>query len=220
MKRFIYLAAMVHQRNGPVKYLIRQKNVGMILLFPIDIGKSDRVSLILASAGQKALVWREDYRLPLQQYEYDPQYLRWNLFDQKGVLSHICAIVGKPITVEENTSIYWVDRKCKIWAFNYGNSKLYMGSIIGLAHEAAFRQGIECTVQLLHLKEQVFCLIWVDVCNRDVYYLHQTLVRLSRVPSWESSSPLDSIHRFYVAVMDCFHYRINSLVQIDNVFKW
>ncbi|KAK9741564.1 hypothetical protein RND81_03G113800 [Saponaria officinalis] len=56
------------------------------LTLPIDIEKSNRLSLILASAGQKVLVWYE-YGLhqQLHPYEYDPQYLRWNLFDPKGL---------------------------------------------------------------------------------------------------------------------------------------
>ncbi|KAH9607521.1 hypothetical protein KSS87_017451 [Heliosperma pusillum] len=174
------------------------------------LGRLYEGRFVVASLGDKLLALHVDNQL---QSVYDPKLKTWNSVDYKGLLSHFCSIVDYPISVKEHNTIYWLDEKANIRAFDYQLSIHYYGPIVGFAHEPLVMGRESHTAPLIHLMGGLFAIVW----KKGDTDLHLTLVHISRGPKARSSIASD--HHLLVNVVSCFQHHIDPDLVVHGAFK-
>lgn len=139
---------------------------------------------------------------------YDVHTDSWESFsDPEGTLfRNTLSIIGKPIPVAEQDSIYWLRNFGStglICSYNWKTKDFWEGPFIGLQHELPFLCLKELDMILLHIRGDLFSLVWTDFLtptNEDniCTHIHFTLLRVSR-----EDPPSPHLSAF---VVGCFSY--------------
>ncbi|KAK1399444.1 hypothetical protein POM88_009307 [Heracleum sosnowskyi] len=141
---------------------------------------------------------------------YDVHTDSWESFsDPEGTLfRNTLSIIGKPIPVAEQDSIYWLRNFGStglICSYNWKTKDFWEGPFIGLQHELPFFCLKELGMILLHIRRDLFSLVWTDFLtptnednNNKCTHIHFTLLRVSR-----EDPPSPHLSAF---VVGCFSY--------------
>ncbi|KAL8148328.1 uncharacterized protein LOC141706211 [Apium graveolens] len=137
----------------------------------------------------------------------------WESFSDPGrVLFHNSLhIVGHPVPVPEQDSIYWLKaskRSGYICSYNWKTKEFWEGPFIGLHHEPPFHDFGEYPMLLLHIREDLFCVVWHNLLHTPsrssitsdniCTHIHFTLLRVSK-----EDPPSDRLFSF---VVGCFSH--------------
>ncbi|KAL1810525.1 hypothetical protein ACET3Z_027515 [Daucus carota] len=158
------------------------------------------------------------YDIPTDTWEpfYDPD--RWQL------LHHTHDIIGAPIPVAHQDSIYWlggrfVESPIRIASYNWKTKHFWKGTIYGLQHESPFDYINDSSKILLHLNQDLFYLVWDDLVSvstsdddrdHDHTHIHFTLLRVCR-----EDPPSTSLSAF---VVGCFSYILPMTCDVERAY--
>lgn len=117
----------------------------------------------------------------------------WDSFSdpERILFRNTRSILGNPIPVANQDSIYWLrdfGHTGLICSYNWKTKHFWKGPFIGLQHELPFLCFKDSPMILLHIQQDLFYLVWTDFQTTsdtdDIYevgtHTHFTLLRVSR----------------------------------------
>ncbi|KAK9750125.1 hypothetical protein RND81_02G175100 [Saponaria officinalis] len=165
--------------------------------------KSAILDLAVASLGNKLLIVDRILRLLYYCHIQDFKWTPLNIKKFEPLLNPLSMMRGKPVTVAQYNTLCWIDEEDYIGAFNWENMSVSVGPIIGFAREVPPRYASRPQRSLVHLKDELFGLIWVDSSSR----LHITVLFICLEAARDALS--DSPHLLTVSVVACFCYHLD-----------
>ncbi|KAL1808968.1 hypothetical protein ACET3Z_025958 [Daucus carota] len=158
---------------------------------------------------------------------YDIPTDTWEPFDdpdRRQLLHNTHDIIGTPIPVAHQDCIYWlkgryVKSPLLIASYNWKTKHFWKGTISGLQHELPFHYINDSFKRLLHLHQDLFCLVWDDLVSaspsdddhdHDHTHIHFTLLRVCR-----EDPPSTSLSAF---VVGCFSHILPLSCDVEKAY--
>lgn len=155
---------------------------------------------------------------------YDVKTDTWEPFhdpERKQLYLKTFDIIGTPIPVAQQDSIYWFRNRYKtkpplLCSYNWKTKHFWEGSLFGLQHESPIHRFNHSAKTLLHIDQDLFCLVWDDILdpptsdNEDFTHVHFTFLRVSR-----EDPPSSSLSAF---VVGCFSHILPVLCDVQEAY--